>query len=122
MRLEHINLTVNNLEQSADLYCKLYDGEVAWRGQTDGGIDAVHIKSGDFYLALFQSDVPREKENDYSEAGFNHFGVIVDDVDKQYEKVKALGLQPTEFLTYEPGRRFYVFDHDGHELEFISYN
>ncbi|MEZ5167952.1 MAG: hypothetical protein R2695_16250 [Acidimicrobiales bacterium] len=47
---------------------------------------------------------------------------MVDDLDPIAERVRAEGIEPYNFMTYEPGRRFYFSDHDGIEYEVVSYD
>jgi catechol 2,3-dioxygenase-like lactoylglutathione lyase family enzyme len=72
MRLEHVNLTVSDLERSIDFYSRLLDLGVRWRGHTASGIPAVHVGTDDWYLALFEGQA-RALPIDYEHTGFNHF-------------------------------------------------
>ena len=54
--------------------------------------------------------------------GFNHIAVTVDDIDAMEAKVAAAGYEPRAHGDYEPGRRFYFYDHDGIEFEVVQYD
>jgi catechol 2,3-dioxygenase-like lactoylglutathione lyase family enzyme len=60
--------------------------------------------------------------NDYKTVGgMNHIGVVVEDLDAVEAKVAAAGFETFNHGDYEPGRRFYFYDHDGIEFEVVSY-
>lgn len=120
MRLEHVNLTVSDLERSVAFYSRLFGLSVRWRGHTTGGLPAAHVGTDDWYLALFEGE-PRELPVDYEHTGFNHFGVVVDDLAQAKERLAELGAPISFEPVYEPGARLYVFDPDGHELELVEY-
>ena len=46
MRIEHANITVNNVEASVDFYLRLMGGKVRWEGTNSLGNRAVHIGDG----------------------------------------------------------------------------
>ena len=58
MILEHINLSVSDLERSICFYRDLFDFGVRWRGTTTEGAPAAHVGNESVYLALFEA---REK-------------------------------------------------------------
>ena len=55
MKLEHVNMTVRDLDRSVDFYCSLLGGRIRWRGQNSVGRAAVHVGTESSYLALFQA-------------------------------------------------------------------
>jgi glyoxylase I family protein len=124
MFLEHVNLTVRDLDRSVDYYCKLFGFEVRWQGQAigeQGPVRAAHVGDPRCYLALFEAEQPERVAMDYGHAGLNHFGFVVDDLPAARERAVALGSQPHFEPEYHPGRRFYVFDPDGVEVEVVQY-
>lgn len=121
MRLEHVNLTVADIERSADFYGRLLGIRERWRGTTTAGAPAVHVGNDDFYLALFEGE-PRDVPVDYERVGFNHVGFVVDDIDAAREALASLGATIHHEADYEPGRRAYVFDPDGYEIELVAYS
>ena len=54
MKLEHVNLTVSDVEKSSRFYCELLDLKVRWRGETSVGWPAAHI--GDETARLLEED------------------------------------------------------------------
>ena len=80
MFLEHVNLTVSNVERSAGFYCDLLGLQVRWKGTTGDGTPAAHVGDDRSYLALFQSAEPGRAPSDYTVVGLNHFGFVVKDI------------------------------------------
>ena len=76
MRLEHVNLTVSNLDRSIDFYCRLLGLRVRWRGTLNSGLAGAHVGDDDMYIALFQSSEPGQVGSDYEGVGLNHFGFV----------------------------------------------
>ncbi len=123
MFLEHVNLTVQDLDRSVAFYRKLFGYRVRWQGKATGGeglVPAAHVGDDRCYLALFQAEQPGAVEEDYGHAGFNHLGIAVEDLAAVRERAVGLGVEPHFEPEYEPGRRFYVRDPDGIEIEIID--
>lgn len=121
MFLEHVNLTVSDLERSIDFYTRLFDFRVRWRGTTDGGTSAVHVGDDRCYLALFEAAHKGRHHIDYAAVGFNHFAFVVDDLNDMKQRLVSLGVSPSDEQDYEPGRRVYFVDPDGIEVELVQY-
>lgn len=121
MFLEHVNLTVSDLDRSIKFYADAFGFHVRWRGNTTGGTPAAHLGDDRCYIALFQAKYPGHTDSDYISVGVNHFGFVVDDLDAMRARLESLGISPTDDQDYEPGRRFYFKDHDGFEIELVQY-
>lgn len=123
MFLEHVNLTVTDLERSIAFYARLFDFKVRWRGETSDGKAAAHVGDDQDYLALFQARAatPRPREEDYDAVGFNHFGFVVDDLDDLKRRLDAMGVAIRSEQRYDPGRHLYFRDPDGFEIEAVQY-
>ena len=110
-RIEHVNLTVSNLDRSIDLFEKLCGWHVRVRDRHSVRGQFAHVGGEDTYLALWSDGA------DYSgqQKGkpMNHVGLLVDDLDAAERVVTEAGLCPFGHDDYEPGRRFYFFDRDG---------
>lgn len=124
MYLEHVNLTVSDLDRSIRFYSDAFGYRVRWRGTTTGGTPAAHVGDDRCYVALFQATKkPAAKvDADYVSVGFNHFGIVVENLDQMRQRLTTLGAEPTEDQDYEPGRRFYCTDPDGFEIELVQYD
>jgi catechol 2,3-dioxygenase-like lactoylglutathione lyase family enzyme len=123
MFLEHVNMTVSDLDRSIDFYSRLLGLSVRWR--RDAGDDlpaAAHVGDERCYLAMFQAagDTAPAKQ-DYEGVGLNHFGFVVDDLDGVRARLIDLGITPHFEPEYDPGRRLYFLDPDGIEVEIVEY-
>ena len=121
MFIEHVNLTVSNLTRSIEFYRRLFGWDIRWQGTTTGGSPAAHIGDDRNYLALFEATKPNRWAIDYDAVGFNHFGVVVDDIDVMKQRLDELGAEHGLEQDYEPGRRVYFTDPDGIEVELVQY-
>lgn len=121
MLLEHVNLTVSDLDRSIAFYCDLLDLTVTWKGLIDDTRLGAHVGDDSGYLALFQATQTGEVEHDYLRPGVNHFGFVVDDLDDARRRLTELGATVHLEGDYEPGRRIYFMDPDGYEVELVEY-
>lgn len=124
--LEHVNFTVPDPKKTAAWLCDMFDWKVRWSGDSINGGHTVHVGSETNYLAIYSGEAGKKIEpsaNTYSQmGGFNHLGIVVDDLEAIEAKVKAKGFKPHSHADYEPGRRFYFYDDDGIEYEIIKYD
>ncbi len=123
-RLEHINITVSNPDRTAAMLCRLFGWNIRREGDAGTTGRTVHVGSDQDYIALYSSGFSQASPLKSSKrlAGLNHIGLLVDDLDFVEARVRAEGFVPHEFGNYEPGRRFYFYDHDGVEYEIVSYS
>lgn len=122
MFLEHINLTVADLDRSIDFYTQLLGCTVRWRGETSNGKPAAHIGDDRWYLALFQArDTTPIPLKDYDRLGLNHFGFVVEDLDDAKKCLARFGIPVKSEQSYDPGRHVYFLDPDGIEVELVQY-
>lgn len=124
--LKHVNITVGDPNETAALLADLFGWHIRWEGAAINCGYTVHVGTHDSYVALYTgpggSAHQKPADNSYLQrAGFNHLGVVVDDVDETERKVKSLGFETHSHANYEPGKRFYFHDNDGVEYEVISY-
>lgn len=122
--LEHVNVTVSDLDRSVAMVEDFFGWQLRWRGGAIHGGESAHMGGAQSYVALYQHAKQRSAEVDtyLTTGGLNHIGVIVTDLDAVEAKVKAAGFAPHSHADYEPGRRFYFHDHDGTEWEVIQYD
>ena len=118
-RIEHVNLTVTDIERSAELFEKLLGWRQRWRGASMHGGETIHVGEENTYLALYTD----RKEHAGQKKGqpMNHVGLLVDDLDGAEQVIVEAGLEPWGHDDYEPGRRFYFYYWDGIEFEVVSY-
>lgn len=125
MWLEHVNLTVSDLEATAKFYGELLGLKIRWRReQGSPETPAIHIGDDRSYLALFQADPAKSGrlgEPEYGRVGFNHVGFVIDDLDAKVAWLAQRGIETEIIDDYEPGRRAYFIDPDGFEVELVEY-
>lgn len=117
--LEHVNITVSDIERSAALLEQLLGWRIRWRGPSQLGGETIHVGGDEDYIAVYTVGAPVARFA--KGAPFNHVGIVVPDLDVAEAVVRAAGLEPFSHGDYEPGRRFYFFDWDGIEFELVSY-
>ena len=122
--LEHVNVTVADIDASAALLARLFGWKTRWEGSSIHGGRSVHVGTDDSYVALYQPthQGPSEHESYFTTGGLNHIGVVVDDLDAAEKRVADEGLIPHSHADYEPGKRFYFDTPDGIEIEVVSYD
>ena len=119
-RIEHVNLTVSDIDRSAALFERLLGWHRRWRGEAMNGGETIHVGEELTYLALYTDG--RDHAGQAKGRPLNHVGLLVDDLDAAERIVVEHGLEPFSHADYAPGRRFYFFDWDGIEFEVVSYS
>jgi len=118
-RIEHVNLTVTDIDRSAVLFERLLGWTQRWRGEAMNGGETIHVGDDRAYLALYTDR--RDHAGQTKGRPLNHVGLLVDDLQAAEQIVLEHGLKPFNHADYAPGRRFYFFDWDGIEFEVASY-
>ena len=122
MFLEHINMTVSDLDRSIYFYTTLLGLKLRWRREAGEDTAAAHVGDDRHYLALFQAGSGASPaRSDYEAVGLNHFGFVVDDLDEARDRLVDLGISAHSEANYDPGRRLYFLDPDGIEVELVEY-
>lgn len=121
-RIEHVNISVSDIDRTAAMLMELFEWRIRWRGAAQSGGSTIHVGTDDAYLAVYMDPGGPGAPKGYAKGlPLNHVGVEVDDLRAVERRVKALGLEPFGHGDYAPGRRFYFFDQDGIEYEVVSY-
>lgn len=122
--LEHVNLTVTDIDATAAWMCDLFGWHVRWKGDSIHGGQSLHVGSDTDYLALYTPArrPAKASESYFTVGGLNHIAVVVEDLAAMKKKVTDAGFTPGNFADYEPGQRFYFRDHDGVEFEIVQYD
>lgn len=120
--VEHVNVTVSDPARTAEMLHQIFGWKTRWQGAAkDNGV-TYHVGGAHSYVAIYSKGGTATATGSYATVGgLNHIGVVVDDLDAVEARVKAAGFTPHMHADYEPGRRFYFDDHDGIEVEVISY-
>lgn len=125
--LEHVNFTVSDPANTAQMLIDLFDWRILWEGAAKAAGHTIHVGTDDSYVAVYSGPdpaqtVPKVDASYSTRGGLNHLGVVVGDLAAVEAKVKARGFTPHSHADYEPGKRFYFHDADGIEIEVISYD
>lgn len=118
--LEHVNITVSDIDRSAALLERLMGWHIRWRGPSQLGGETIHVGGERDYIAVYTKGTP-VADRFAKGVPLNHVGLVVDDLDAAEAVVIEAGLVPYSHGDYDPGRRFYFFDWDGIEFEMVSY-
>ena len=121
--LEHLNVTVTDPRATAGWLARVFGWHVRWEGAAIDDGHTMHVGDDTGYIALYTPPRPTsDGPGSYgTKGGLNHWAVVVDDLDATEARVRAEGFDPHNHADYEPGRRFYFRDHDGIEIEVVSY-
>ena len=120
--LDHLNLTVRNLQESIDWYGRIFGFAVAERGMKQGRPWAI-LRGGEALLCLYED--PARGAPDYEQIpsgkvhGLSHFGLRITD---RAELERTLSREQVVFSYPSPVRwphstAWYLEDPTGYEIE-----
>jgi catechol 2,3-dioxygenase-like lactoylglutathione lyase family enzyme len=121
--VEHIAVVTADVERAAGFYTQVLGFKETLRLETTHSGTIVFVSANGTKLELFGGGKPKEPGEGEGKVGFPHVALLVDDVDAEYERLKALGVEfdvpPTDA---ESGIRLAFFkDPDGNRLEIIKF-
>ena len=121
--LEHINVTVSDPAKTASLLNRIFGWKTRWHGPSMSGGTTYHVGNAASYLAVYSGGSAKRRPGSNGQylSGLNHIAVVVDNLDATEARVLAEGFKTSNHGDYEPGRRFYFYDHDDIEYEVVSY-
>ena len=120
--LEHTNLTTNEPDKLADLFCDLFDWHIRWSGPSLGDGYTVHVGTDKRYLALYRPKAPilggrvTNRINN-----LNHIGLRVKDAKSLEERVVELGFETYSHVDYGDCKSFYFMADPALEIEIVEY-
>lgn len=124
IKLDHVNLTVGNLNESVDWYGKVFGFELVEHGIGRVGQRWAIVAKNDSMICMSEYVERKSAAQDYDEDHhkFYHFGIRVSDVEAWEEKVKSLKLRLYYggVNDYPGSKSWYIHDPSGHEIE-VSY-
>ncbi len=120
IRLDHVNITVNQLDESIRWYGKLFGFEKVEGGITEQGKRWAIVACNDSMIAMteYEEKQPANQKFHSTQRIF-HFGIRVVNADDWRTKVKQndLKLYYGGEIEYPNSRSWYVHDPSGHEIE-----
>ena len=123
--IDHLNITVKDLEESIDWYRRVFGFEVVQEGVSNNVPWAI-IRGGDSMLCMYHHPEMEPVDKFGDVAGqyhhISHFGFRIEDRSKWLSTMKREGLVshygPIE---YPFSKSWYVFDPTGYEIEVSSW-
>lgn len=121
IKLDHINLTVENLNESIQWYRKVFGFELVESGTTELGVRWGIVAFNDSMICMTEfvgrslADMAEEK----SVHRIYHFGIRVTDIEKWQQTIQEnkLKLYYGGQIEYPNSKSWYVHDPSGHEIE-----
>jgi catechol 2,3-dioxygenase-like lactoylglutathione lyase family enzyme len=128
--IDHINMIVNNLDESSAFYKKVFGLEIVEDSRKDNlspnKLETPYIvigMRGRAYLALHQSLQKGNGQESGEPIRIAHFGFHVDDFDKVITQLKAAAapfLYGEKLFEWPHSRSVYILDPSGHEIELVE--
>ncbi|MCI4432872.1 MAG: VOC family protein [Nitrosopumilus sp.] len=108
--MDHVNMTVKNLEQSVEFYKKLFGFEIK---KEQPEFKSQIIGNDDIKLCLYED--PDMKP----EGGIAHFGFNIKNFDEIIETCKSLGVEVLYdgYIQFEKSKSVYIKDPSGYDIE-----
>ena len=128
IRIDHVGISVGNLEESVEWYSRMLGFELVRpiNRNPDSTQTIARIRRGNFDIELFEiegaaplPEYRRDPSADLRVHGLAHFAFAVDDATAVMEELEAKGVAVV--LRLREGRRFFfVSDNSGNTFEFIE--
>jgi len=121
--IDHLNVTVSDLESSIEFYHRLFGFDIAEDCRDDDRPYVIMGRAAVGFLALHAQTNGGPPEG----GRINHWGFVVDDFDGLPDRLRSLGVEalytdrwPGGVIEYPRSRSLYVADPDGNEIELTS--
>jgi len=122
--LEHINITSTDIEATvAFLQTAMPEFQIRGGGEGIACKRWVHVGTDSSYLSIEDRGASEKgPHRPYIHPGLNHIGFVVPDSDALVGRMRRAGYEEGNHVLDHPFRkRYYFFDHDENEYEFIEY-
>ena len=114
-RMEHVHLSVRDVDRSIAFYQRAFGFEVRHDGTGPYG-RTVHVGTDRFYLALTEGGDP-----DAGTGNFSHVGFVTPDLAAFRLRLEREGIPISESAARKEGDAVYILDPDGVEIEVVGY-
>ena len=127
MRLEHLNIKVNNIEDSVRFYQTVFPnwkvrGEGMWSVNGKPG-RWLHIGDDFQYLTLNANDENKHHHFENQPIGLSHFAFEVSDLQGIVSRLQQAGYEPSgQGAESDHRTNIYFRDPSGFEIEFVQYH
>jgi glyoxylase I family protein len=116
-RMEHVHLTVADLDRSIDWYERAFGFTVRW---TDGS--TAHVGTDRFYVAMTAHEgLPPSLGNATGTARIAHFAFTTPDLDAFIDRLSGAGIALWADASRIEGDAVYLNDPDGNNIEVLAY-
>ena len=123
--LEHVNMVSSNVDLTVEfLLTAMPEWYIRGEGTSAKCLRWLHIGDSETYIAIEDRGIG-EKSNHitYHHTGVNHIGIVVENIEEVISRMRAKGYKEGMHSLDHPSRlRYYFFDHDDVEYEFVSYH
>lgn len=119
-RLDHLNMTVESLEESTDWYGRLFGFKKVEEGTRPDGTPWAILRSGEALLCMYERPGAGTPETWHSDRHhINHFGLAIHDRGAWEAVVSAEGIPIRHggAVRYPHSTSWYVVDPTGYEIE-----
>ncbi len=120
----HSMIRVLDVERSKEFYAKAFNlQEKRYLDFEDFALVYLGNDENDFEIEL---TLNKGQQEAYSHGnGYGHIAVCVDDLDAEHARIKALGYEPQDVVSFSPGgellaKFFFIKDPDGYEIEVLQ--
>lgn len=128
--IDHINMTVNDLEESIYFYNNVFGFKIIEDSRSNtisqNKLGTPYVIMGIrecAYLALHQSPQKGNGQDKKGPIHITHFGFLVEDFDRVMTKLKDLNvvfLYGEKIFEWQHSRSLYILDPSGHEIELVE--
>ena len=120
----HSMIRVLDVERSKQFYGQAFNlKEKRYLDFDDFALVYLGNDENDFEIEL---TLNKDQKDAYTHGnGYGHIAVCVDDIDTEHARIKALGYEPQDIVTFSPGgellaKFFFIKDPDGYEIEVLQ--
>jgi catechol 2,3-dioxygenase-like lactoylglutathione lyase family enzyme len=120
-RIDHVQINVRDLDESAGFYAALLGVELKEQGNNGGTRWCILGAPDRFYLCLVE--VPSAGDFTFEDVHINHVGFVVDDIDETVRRIHELGLRlgfSDTIVDWPRSRSAYVVDPNGIWIEITN--
>ena len=121
-RLDHLNFSVDNLDESIAWYQRVFDFEMVEDGVRNGKPWAI-LKSNDAMLAMYERTgaqfLNSEKQVEQNFHGIAHIGMAISNEEDWLSRIDQENILIDHTWDYPHSKSWYLNDPTGHEIEVV---
>lgn len=125
VRIDHINMSVRNLEETIQWYKKVFGFEKVEQGLASQGRKYAILALNDNMLAIHEAADKKAANPNHQDPRYQiyHFGLRIDNIVEWEKKIEEYEIKVSYggSIEYPSSRSWYVVDPSGHEIE-VSYS